>query len=84
MYVNTVEIVLPILIALFYLLPTLVAYARDIPQRPAIAFVNFVFGWTLVGWVVVSIWAMCAAPAPLALLRDRSKDVEMEPEQRPR
>jgi len=84
MYVNTVEIVWPILIALFYLLPTLVAYARDIPQRPAIALVNFVFGWTLVGWVVVSIWAMSAAPATLALLRERSRDGAEEPGQRAR
>lgn len=83
MYVNTIEIVWPILIALLYLLPTLVAYARDIPQRPAIAFVNFVFGWTLIGWVVVSIWAMSAAPPRLVLLRDRSHDADEEPGQWP-
>lgn len=60
---NTVTVILLILIAILYLLPTVIAYARDIPRRQTIAIVNIVFGWTLIGWVAAFIWAMRAETA---------------------
>ena len=66
--------VMPTLLGVFYMLPTLVAYARDIPQRRAILVINVVVGWTLLGWVVASIWAMNAAPQEVHLLRARSDE----------
>jgi Superinfection immunity protein len=68
------RVIVPVLAALIYLLPTLIAYGRDIPQRQLITLVNVVFGWTLVGWIVASIWAMSAPPAEAHLLRERADD----------
>lgn len=60
------------LIALFYMLPTLIAYGRDIPQRQAIAVANMLLGWTLIGWVVAVIWATNAPNQAVPALRSRS------------
>lgn len=58
MYENTVTVILLVLIAAIYLLPTLMAFARDHPRRGAITLVNILFGWTLLGWLVCFIWAL--------------------------
>jgi len=49
-------------IALLYLLPTILAYGRDHPRRQRLALVNLLFGWTLVVWIGVFLWALLAAP----------------------
>ncbi len=72
MYGSPSHVFLATSITLFYLLPTLIAYARDIRQRRTIALVNVVFGWTVAGWIVASIWAMNAPPESLVLLRGRA------------
>ncbi len=60
MYDNTIEIVLLLLILVIYMLPTVIAYARDIPQRHTITVLDIVAGWTLIGWVILFLWAMMA------------------------
>ncbi len=60
MYDNTVFVILLLLVVAIYMLPTLIAYARDIPQRPTITVVNIVLGWTLIGWTIVFLWALLA------------------------
>ena len=60
MYDNAIMVILLVAIALLYMLPTLVAYGRDIPQRQTITIVNIVLGWTLIGWVIIFLWAMRA------------------------
>ncbi len=60
MYDNAIMVILLLAIAGLYMLPTLVAYGRDIPQRQIITIVNIVLGWTLIGWVVIFLWAMMA------------------------
>jgi hypothetical protein len=57
MYDNTTTVVLMILIVAIYMLPTLIANARDHPRRLHIALVNIVFGWTLIGWLAAFMWA---------------------------
>ena len=60
MYDNTIFVILLLLIVAIYMLPTLVAYARDIPQRHIITVLNIILGWTLIGWVVCFLWALLA------------------------
>lgn len=36
----------------FYFLPTLLAFHRQVPSAWSIAVLNLFLGWTLVGWVV--------------------------------
>ncbi len=57
---NTTTVIVMALIVLIYLLPTLIAYSREHPQRAGIAVLNIVFGWTLIGWIVVFLWASLA------------------------
>jgi len=45
------------LIATLYMLPTVIAYARDIPQRQTVVVINLMIGWTVAGWVVAMIMA---------------------------
>jgi T4 superinfection immunity protein len=57
MYNDAVAIIILMILATLYMLPTLIALYRDMPQRDTIAVLNLVFGWTLVGWIVTMILA---------------------------
>jgi hypothetical protein len=61
---HTIFIIELLLALIIYMLPTLVAFARDIPARHTILVLNIVFGWTLIGWVAVFLWAMLAQTTP--------------------
>jgi hypothetical protein len=63
MFENTITCIELILIAILYMLPTLVAYARDIPQRQTVTVFNIILGWTLIGWLIAFLWARMAATA---------------------
>jgi len=65
-----------VLAIVFYFLPALIADKRKVAAAGTIAWVNFFFGWTILGWIAALIWAVAEAPiAPAALPRD-------DPEQR--
>ena len=52
-----------------YLLPTSIAASRRHPNTMAIAALNILLGWTLLGWVASLVWALTAVdrrPAPSA------------------
>ena len=40
-----------------YWLPTLIAIVRQTPSALGIAALNFFFGWTGIGWIILLIWA---------------------------
>ena len=63
MFDHTITVIMLMLIAILYMLPTLIAHARDIPQRQTITILNIVLGWTLIGWLVAFFWAMSAQTA---------------------
>jgi hypothetical protein len=54
---NTLTVVMLLLIALLYMLPTLIAFGREHPRRDAIAVINILLGWTLIVWIGVFLWA---------------------------
>lgn len=35
-----------------YLIPTFVAYQRDVRNKASVAVINVFLGWSLIGWVV--------------------------------
>lgn len=41
-----------------YFIPEFIAYDRDARNYTAIGWINFFFGWTLLGWVGCLIWAL--------------------------
>ena len=64
MFEHTITVVELMLVAIIYMLPTLIAFARDIPARLTVTVLNIVLGWTLIAWVVLFLWAMSAETAP--------------------
>jgi hypothetical protein len=45
-----------------YFLPAIVAAARRTHNSTAILLLNVFLGWTLIGWVVALLIAICSAP----------------------
>jgi RsiW-degrading membrane proteinase PrsW (M82 family) len=52
--------VLPVFVVLW--LPTIIAFKRKHPQAAGIILVNFLLGWTVIGWVVALVWATRHSP----------------------
>ncbi len=50
-----------VIIVALYLIPTLIAFRRNIQGRWGVTIINVLFGWTAFGWVVALIWAVSAA-----------------------
>ena len=47
-----------ILTLVLYFIPALVALLTSHKQRKAIAVMNLLTGWTLVGWIVCLVWSI--------------------------
>jgi len=45
-----------------YFLPTLIAFVREKRDKGPILLVNFLLGWSVIGWVVCLVWALRADP----------------------
>jgi hypothetical protein len=54
---STATILMLLAIVVIYMLPTLIAFGREHPRRQDIAVLNILFGWTLIGWIAVFLWA---------------------------
>jgi hypothetical protein len=46
---------------IIYIIPSIVAFRRDHPNRWIILVINVAFGGTIIGWGIVMVWAMRAA-----------------------
>ena len=64
MFDSTVTVILLAIIVLIYLLPTLIAFGREHPQRGLILILNLIFGWTLLGWILIFLWAALGRSEP--------------------
>jgi hypothetical protein len=42
-----------------YFLPTMIGLGRDVTNPGMLALVNFLMGWTVLGWCICIIWAVC-------------------------
>jgi hypothetical protein len=50
-----------IILGACYLIPTIIAALRHHKDLPAIAAINILFGWSVVGWFIAMIWALADA-----------------------
>ena len=50
-------IIVLVLLAALYFLPTIVALVRGKDSTLAIGVLNLLLGWTLIGWAVALVWA---------------------------
>lgn len=44
--------------AILYFVPTVLAWWMQVKSTRVIFYVNLVFGWTIVGWIVALMWAI--------------------------
>jgi hypothetical protein len=51
------DIIIPLFVFAAYLFPAIVAALRRHKNQNAIAVLNFLTGWTVLGWVVAIVWA---------------------------
>ena len=59
---NTTTILQLLVIGIIYVIPIVVAFSRDIPQKYLVAVLDIVLGWTLIGWFILFFWAALAGP----------------------
>jgi hypothetical protein len=50
-----------LIIGIIYIMPSIVAFRRNHPNRWIILVINVAFGGTLIGWGIALVWAMRAA-----------------------
>lgn len=60
------EFVLLAAVVALYFVPTIVASMRNHENAVAIAALNLLLGWTLVGWVAALVWSLTAKKASSA------------------
>ena len=68
-----------ILALVFYFLPTIVADKRNVPHSGFILFCNIFFGWTLIGWLGVFIWAVVEQPSPPVVAKPSASPLPVRP-----
>jgi hypothetical protein len=54
-----------LVVAVIYVLPTVMVWASKHRNRGPITAVNLLLGWTIIGWVVAFAWAL-SDPRPIA------------------
>ena len=47
-----------------YFLPYIVASARERPDSASIGALDFLLGWTFIGWVIALVWALMPIKKP--------------------
>lgn len=55
-------IVMIIALVMLYLLPTMLAWARQSRRRWRITAINVLFGWTVIGWIVAMVLTFAYEP----------------------
>jgi hypothetical protein len=58
-----------------YWLPTIIAIARHTNSALGVAALNFLLGWTGVGWVLALMWALAASPAQQVIIIENGRVV---------
>ena len=51
-----------------YFIPTIVAFGRKHPQRGPILALNFLLGWSVIGWIAAFIWSLVSPPPPQTII----------------
>jgi hypothetical protein len=57
---DLMAVVALVVLLIAYFVPTIIAFTRKVKNESAIMTLNFLAGWTLIGWIGALIWAMIA------------------------
>jgi threonine/homoserine/homoserine lactone efflux protein len=57
---------------LLYFIPALIAFLRGHQSWPAIAILDLLLGWSVIGWIIALIWSLTAVRRETVIvLRER-------------
>lgn len=62
-----------------YLIPTLVATVRQRPNVGAVAAMNILGGWTIIGWVLALVWALSREGQPPKAVTEQRRSTWSSP-----
>jgi hypothetical protein len=62
-------LILLLILAGMYFLPTIVAFNRNRHNKGAIFVLNLFLGWTVLGWVVSMVWAVSSSQPPVIVVQ---------------
>jgi membrane-anchored glycerophosphoryl diester phosphodiesterase (GDPDase) len=68
------QIVFWITVGILFALPDVIAYKRKCKDRLKIAKLGYFLGWTVFGWVVAMVWAICGESDPEGFTKLGRKD----------
>ena len=71
-------ILMVVMAAGFYFLPTIIAFANKKSNSVAIGALNFFLGWTLLGWVVSLVWSLSKDNKPRKVIVNQQPHVKKE------
>jgi hypothetical protein len=71
-------VVLGILLGM-YLLPTIIAAARGHRQTGAIAGLNILLGWTVLGWIGSFVWSLTTPAPPQTIIIQQAAPAATQP-----
>jgi hypothetical protein len=54
---SVLTVSLALILCVIHFLPSIVAFSREHPRRITLLVLNILVGWTLIGWIVLLIWA---------------------------
>ncbi len=52
-----VWLIIGLVILIVHFIPSFIAFSRNHENRQTILILNILFGWTIIGWGVLMIWA---------------------------
>ena len=76
------SVVILILGVCFYFLPTIIASIRHSEHGSGIFWVNFLFGWTVLGWIAALMWAVTEKVEKRAITSLQAEQQAKHPEPR--
>lgn len=62
-------LILLLILAGMYFLPTIIAFNRNRHNKGAIFVLNLFLGWTVLGWVVSMVWAVSSSQPPVIVVQ---------------
>jgi len=62
-------LILLLLVAGMYFLPTIIAFNRGRHNKGAIFVLNLFVGWTVFGWVISLVWAVSSSQTPVIVVQ---------------
>lgn len=77
-------LVLVLIGAAFYFIPTIIAFVKKTPNKISILVINFFLGWSLIGWVVALAMAFRdTPPAQQVIVYNQPAEQRSEPQPPP-